>query len=211
MKEINVATWDRKDTYHFYKDLDMPKYLMTFDLDVTYFYDYIKKEKLSFYMSMIHQALSVMQEIENFRYRFIKGDVYLFDLVHPSFTDVIPDTTRFKIVTCDYHDDLKSFNQHAKETSLMQGDIFIDLKKEERQELVYITTFPWATYTQVSHAHNFDKHDAIPRLCWGKYKVVNERKLMPFSIEVHHAFVDGYHVGLYIQKLQHKLDTLKDT
>lgn len=210
MKKIEIEQWDRKETFSFYKGMDVPRYLMTFDLDVTHFYDYVKAHQLSFYLSMIHEAIYVMQSIDAFRYRFKGDDVYLFDRVHPSYTDMIEGTTRFKIVTCDYHDDLRVFHKHAKETSLAQGDMFIDMKKEERKDLVYITTFPWATYTQVSHAHNLDKKDAIPRLVWGKFKVVNDRKIMPFSIEIHHAFIDGYHVGEYILQLQNKLNTIRD-
>lgn len=29
---------------------------------------------------------------------------------------------------------------------------------------------------------------------------------MPFSIEVHHSFVDGYHLGILVEKLQKCLD-----
>ncbi|PKK94048.1 MAG: hypothetical protein CVV61_01495 [Tenericutes bacterium HGW-Tenericutes-6] len=208
MKKINIDTWDRKDTFKFYEHVDMPRYLMTFDLDVTNLYDFVKKHELSFYLSFMHQALFVMNELEAFRYRFIDNDVYLFDCVHPSFTDMIENTTRFKIVTCDFCENLRTFNLLAKEKSKSQGDTFIDMKAEERQDLVYITTFPWATYTQVSHAHNLNKKDAIPKLVWGKFKLDNHRKIMPFSIEVHHAFIDGYHLGTYINKLQERLNQL---
>src|SRR3989339_99399 len=202
MRKINISTWERRQTFLFFKGMDHPMYSMTFELDVTKFYDFVKKENVSFYFSFMYFAIKAMSEIENFRFRFIDTEPYVYDCVHPSFTDSIKDTDLFKIVTVDYQSDLLAFISEAKSVSEKQGDQFIDFTKERRQDLVYVTTFPWATYTEVSFAHHHDTFDAIPRLTWGKFKEVEGKKIIPFTIAVHHAFVDGYHVGLYIQKLQ---------
>lgn len=205
MKKIDIEKWDRKNTYNFFKDIDVPRYLMTFDLDVTNFYRYVKKNKFSFYLAFIYIVVNQMNEIENFRYRFIDGERYLFDLTHPSFTDRIENSDNFKIVTVLMENEIEKFMNKAKSTSIKQGNVFINPEMEMRNDLVYITTFPWAKYTQVSHAHQLDKFDAIPKLVWGKFEEVNQRFIMPFSIEVHHAFVDGLHVGKLINLLQEKL------
>lgn len=205
MKKIDIEKWDRKNTYNFFKDIDVPRYLMTFNLDVTNFYRYVKKNKYSFYLAFIYIVVNQMNEIENFRYRFIDGEPYLFDLTHPSFTDRIENSDNFKIVTVLMENEIEKFMNKAKSTSINQGNVFINPEMEMRNDLVYITTFPWAKYTQVSHAHQLDKFDAIPKLVWGKFEEVNQRFIMPFSIEVHHAFVDGLHVGKLINLLQEKL------
>lgn len=204
--KINIETWPRKQTFLFYENLDVPMYTMTFDLDVTRFYHRIKQQKQSFYFTFMHLVMRNMHAIENFRYRFVDDEPYLFDFIHPSFTDAIEGSDQFKIVTVDYREDLTSFIQHAKQQSDVQGSQFIDLSHEVRQDLVYITTFPWARYTQVSHAYNINPHDAIPRVVWGKFEEINGRKIMPFSISVHHAFVDGRHVGLFINQLQEQMN-----
>lgn len=208
MHKIDIDKWDRKNTYRFFVNTDVPRYLMTFDLDVTHFYQYVKNEKYSFYLSFIFQAIHVMNQIENFKYRFIEKEPYLFDVIHPSYTDRIEGSENFKIVTVLMENDLETFIEQAKQTSFNQGSNFINLEMERRDDLVYITTFPWAKFTQVSHAHNLDKFDAIPKLVWGKFEDDNGKLMMPFSIEVHHAFVDGLHVGKFIQQLQEKLNNL---
>ncbi|PKK98381.1 MAG: chloramphenicol acetyltransferase [Tenericutes bacterium HGW-Tenericutes-2] len=205
MHKIDIEKWDRKNTYNFFKDIDVPRYLMTFDLDVTNFYRYVKKNQFSFYLAFIYIVVNQMNEIENFRYRFIDGEPCLFDLTHPSFTDRIENSENFKIVTVLMENEIEKFMNKAKLTSIKQGNVFINPEMEMRNDLVYITTFPWAKYTQVSHAHQLDKFDAIPKLVWGKFEEVNQRFIMPFSIEVHHAFVDGLHVGKFINLLQEKL------
>ena len=208
MKIINISTWDRKDTFEFYKSLDHPMYQMTFNLDVTHFYEVIKENNRSFYFSFMYLAMKEMNKIDAFKYRFHQNDVVLYDRIHPSFTDNIEGTERFKIVTVDYQDDWVSFVEHAKQVSFAQGELFIDLSKEERDDLVYVTTFPWASFTQVTFAHNHNSKDAIPRLTWGKFEVINQRKIMALGIGVHHAFVDGIHVGQFINHLQEALNQI---
>lgn len=149
-----------------------------------------------------------MNKIENFRYRFVNGEPYLFEQTHPSYTEVIADTDNFKIVTVNIEDSIDLFIKKAKEISEKQGSSFLNPDEERREDLVYITTFPWAKFSQVSHASSLDKHDAIPRLIWGKFEEVNEKKLMPLSIEAHHAMADGRHVGILIQNLQARLNQL---
>lgn len=206
MKKINISTWDRKDTFEFYKSLDHPMYQMTFNLDVTHFYEVIKENNRSFYFSFMYLAMKEMNKIDAFKYRFHQNEVVLYDRIHPSFTDNIEGTERFKIVTVNHEDSMKAFIQKAKETSLLQGQIFINMTEEVRTDLVYISTFPWASFTQVTFAHNHDKHDAIPRITWGKFEDYNGQKLMSVGISVHHAFVDGIHVGQFINQLQAALN-----
>jgi chloramphenicol O-acetyltransferase len=33
--------------------------------------------------------------------------------------------------------------------------------------------------------------------------------VLPFSVQVHHALIDGFHIGKYIEKLQEYLDEIK--
>ncbi|PKP07825.1 MAG: chloramphenicol acetyltransferase, partial [Bacteroidetes bacterium HGW-Bacteroidetes-3] len=48
----------------------------------------------------------------------------------------------------------------------------------------------------------------IPKLVFGKIFNENEIKKIPFSVEVHHALMDGYHVGLLYKKMQQFIDEL---
>lgn len=55
---------------------------------------------------------------------------------------------------------------------------------------------------------DFGRHDAIPRLGWGKYVRENGRMTMPFSLTVRRAFCGGIHVGRYLETLQSMPDAL---
>jgi chloramphenicol O-acetyltransferase type A len=209
MKKINLSTWNRSQTFLFFKDFDYPKFSITVDLDVTNFYQEIKKADLSFYFSMMHLVIREMNKIENFRYRIIGDEVYLCDVAHPSFTDTITHTDQFKIVNTEYVESLKEFIDQAKKKSLKQGSHFINFEDEKRDDFIYVTTFPWAKFTQVTHAYHEPKNDSIPRVVWGKFEKKDNHLIMPFSIEVHHGCADGLHVGILFQNIQKALDNFK--
>ncbi len=205
MKKIDINHWSRKHTFDFYKDMDIPRYQVTVDLDVSGFYRYVKEHKLSFYFSFMWLVLKELNQIENFKYRFVDGQPYMFDMISPSFTDKVGDGDTFKIVNTPFIDDIHKFQENAIKKSTDQGNLFINLDDEIRQDLVYITTFPWAKFTHASHPTNLDSKDAIPRIGWAKFEKVGQKMLMPFTIEVHHAFVDGFHVGKLINALENAL------
>ena len=43
----------------------------------------------------------------------------------------------------------------------------------------------------------------------GKYFERDGKRLLPFNIQVHHAVCDGYHVGLFVDKLQNHINEWK--
>ena len=46
----------------------------------------------------------------------------------------------------------------------------------------------------------------LPIFTMGKCFERDGKHLLPLSIQVHHAVCDGYHVGLFVEKLQSKID-----
>lgn len=208
MKKIDMNHWERKEIYDFFKLYDIPRYQVSVDVDVTNLHRFVKENNLSFYFSMMWVVMKELNQIDNFKYRIENKEVIFYDIIHPSFTDMIENTNQFKIVNTLFDEDIVKFGQLAKTKSQLQKNKFINYDEEIREDLVYITVFPWATYTHVTQATQINPKDAIPRILWGKYKVVNDRLMMPLTIEAHHSFVDGYHVGLLINKIQEKLKKL---
>jgi chloramphenicol O-acetyltransferase type A len=45
----------------------------------------------------------------------------------------------------------------------------------------------------------------VPKIAFGKFTEEQGRTWLPFSVEVHHALVDGVHVGHYLNRLEEAL------
>jgi chloramphenicol O-acetyltransferase type A len=184
--------------------MDYPQYNICMNLDITSFVGFTKRNNLSFYYAMIHAATTVINEIEEFRYRIHGENVVVHDKIHPSFTDTHRNTNDdlFKFVTVDLTDDIFEFERTARETNENQQEYFPFDKLAGRDDLIYITCIPWISFTHVSHTISLNKDDAVPRISWGKYFSQGDRIMLPFSVQVNHALVDGYHVGQYVNRLQ---------
>ncbi len=211
MRYIDLDTWKRRGHYEFFHRMDYPQYNICVDIDVSNFKEFTTQNGLSFYYSMIFAATTAINQIENFRYRIRDDKVVLHDRIHPSFTDMNKngDDDLFKMVSVELTGDIHEFVKNAKQTSEQQKDYFGMDQLVRRDDVIYITCIPWISFTHVSHTITLNRNDAVPRISWGKYFKQGDRMLLPFSVQSHHSFVDGYHVGRYIDALQSMMDGMK--
>jgi chloramphenicol O-acetyltransferase type A len=210
MKYIDLENWKRKGHFEFFYRMDYPQFNICMDLDISNFLAFTKSKNLPFYYSMIYAVTDVINKIDNFKYRIRENKVVLHDKIHPSFTDMNKDKNDdlFKLVTLDFKDDISEFAKYAKEASQNQNDYFGLDKLTGRDDLIYITCIPWISFTHISHTISLNKNDSVPRISWGKYYNKGEKVVLPFSVQVHHALIDGFHIGKYIEKLQEYLDEI---
>ncbi len=209
MKIIDVNTWDRATHYHFFKRMDYPQYLICANVDITNFLAKTKEKQLPFYFAMVFAATYAINRTEAFKYRIQGDNVVLHDVIHPSFTDMSKGSELFKMVTVNMENDIETFVAAASVKSEKQHDYFVIQDVEGRDDLIYVTCIPWVSFTNLSHTVSFNKDDSVPRIALGKYFEDDGKILLPFSVQAHHSFVDGIHMGKYYDCLQKYLDEFK--
>ncbi|MEN6325226.1 MAG: chloramphenicol acetyltransferase [Syntrophomonas sp.] len=202
MEIINLDTWERTTHYRFFKRMDYPHYNIGVNIDITNFFAKVEEDRIPFYYAMVYAATRALNQVKEFRYRIRGEQVILHDIIHPSFTDMSQGTDLFKMVTVDMEESILGFTRKAKEKADKQTDYFVIADVEGRDDLTYITCIPWVSFTHLSHTISFNKDDSVPRLAWGKYFKDGNKILLPFSVQAHHSFVDGIHMGKYIDCLQ---------
>ena len=69
-------------------------------------------------------------------------------------------------------------------------------------DVIQCSPMPWVTYTHISHTNSGKKDNATPLFDWGKYYKKDGCIVMPISVQAHHSFVDGIHVGEFAEALQ---------
>ena len=207
MQYIDMDTWARKEHFEFFHRMDYPQYNICMNIDITHFLKSVREKGISFYYAFVYAVTHTANEVAEFRYRIREGGVIIHNRVHCSFTDM-GEGDLFKMVTVDYIDDIVEFVNNAKEVSSNQTDYLSLEASKDRDDLLYITCVPWITFTHVSHTITLNKDDSVPRIAWGKYYKDGDRVLMPFSVQVNHAVVDGVHIGKYVEKLQEFIDNL---
>ena len=74
-------------------------------------------------------------------------------------------------------------------------------------DIYQFSSFPWVSFTHISHTESGKKDNAVPMIDWGKYFIRDNRVILPFSVQVHHSFVDGVHIGKLANALQNYLES----
>lgn len=196
---IDENNWERATHCMVFRNSVEPAFCVTFEVDVTNFLQKIKRENLSFTLAMVYAVCKCANEIEAFRYRFLDGKIVLFDQIDTAFTYLDENTELFKVVNIPMADSLEQYVKTAGKTAAEQKDYFTG---PLGNDVFQCSPMPWITYTHISHTNSGKKDNATPLFDWGKYYEKNGRWMMPISVQAHHSFVDGIHVGKFAEKLQ---------
>lgn len=202
-RELSWNFWNNAMHYEAFRNSVQPQYCVTFDLDITNFLSKVKKKIFSFTFSFIYAVTYCANQIEAFRCRFVDGKPVVFETIHTSFTYLRKDTALFKVVNVPMQDCIERYVALAEELERSQTQYFT---APMGNDIYQFSSFPWVSYTHISHTNAGKKENAAPLFDWGKYYEKDGRILMPFSVQVHHSFVDGVHIGRLAEKLQCYLD-----
>ncbi|MFD2147775.1 CatA-like O-acetyltransferase [Mucilaginibacter antarcticus] len=200
-QKLDIDNWNRKEHFNFFKGFDEPYYGVTVKLDCTVAYNYCKLKDLSFYNYYLHKTLATVNDIPNFKYRIEGDEVFIYDRIDAS-TTVLRDDYTFGFSDIIYHEDFHEFNLAAKdEIERVKQTRGLFTTAQSAHE-IHFSVLPWMDFTSVSQATNFKSGTSCPKVSVGKLVYDGNKKLMAFSVHVHHALVDGYHLGLFFEKLQ---------
>lgn len=202
---LDLATWPRRELFEFYRDFDKPYFNICTRLDVTNLLKVLSNHPgVGVALTYHYLALKAANEIEPFRYRLRNGQVLVHDVINGGTTLMLPNET-FTLVYFDYAETFGEFIGPAQEAIAAMKKDGTFRPRHEDDARIHCTTLPWISFTSFSHARNWRREDSVPKISFGKFTNENDRTLMPFSVEVHHALVDGLHVGRYVERIEEML------
>jgi chloramphenicol O-acetyltransferase type A len=202
---LDIDTWARREVFEFFRGFDKPYFNICTRVDVTRLAEGLRGRGLSTSMAYHYFALRAANEIEPFRYRLRGGRVFVHDIIHGGTTVLMPNEA-FTLSYFDYVEDFKKFvidaGQAIAETRAGDGAF---RPRNDDDGRIHFTVVPWFSFTSFSHARNWGTEDSIPKIAFGKFVQEHERILLPISVEVHHALLDGFSVGRYLTRLEEML------
>ncbi|MEL6718774.1 MAG: CatA-like O-acetyltransferase, partial [Bacteroidota bacterium] len=155
----------------------------------------------SFFLYYLHKSLRAANELEAFRYRIVEDKVIIFDQIDAASTIGRPNGT-FGFSHMEYYEDFLEFEQYAnQEVQKVRNGSGLNLTSP-KENVIHYSAAPWIKFTALSHARHFSHKDSCPKIAFGKMTTSGGRKEMPVSIHAHHALMDGFHVGQYIERFQ---------
>lgn len=205
MKELDIENWNRKEIFQFFKQFTDAYFSVIVHVDVTRAYNYSKKQHISFFVLYLHTCMKALNSVENLRYRIREDKVIIHDVIHASPTILRNDNT-FGFSFIHYNNDIEVFNKNflsEKERIQNSTNLF---PKEDTDNCIYCSALPWINFSGHKEPLFGVVKESVPKLAFGKFEIKDNKKLMPVSIAVNHALVDGYHVGEFVELFQRYLN-----
>lgn len=198
---LDLEQWPRHDHFNFFRQFDEPFFGVTVQIDCTKAYAKTKEKSVSFFLYYLHKSLAAANQTEPFRYRIVNNQVAVYDQVNASPTINRPDGT-FGFAYLDYHEQFDLFHEQAKKVIEVVQNSKGLVPALSGENVIHYSSIPWLNFTSLSHARSFSNNDSIPKISFGKMMEENDKRTMPISIHVHHALMDGYHVGMFVELFQ---------
>ena len=205
MKYLDIENWNRKQHFEHFRTLSDPTFSLVVNVNVTVAYQFAKTSKYSFFICYLHACMKAINAVENFKYR-IEGDkIAIYNTINASATIARKDNT-FGFSYIKYSENINEFYTNfleEKERIVNSSDLF---PNEYSLGCIHCSALPWVNFTSHKEPFSGDKNNSVPQLAFGKIKIEGEKHLMPIAVNVNHALVDGYHIGLFFNKFQEELD-----
>ena len=200
--KLDITTWNRKEHFEFFSQMEEPFFGITLSIDCSKAYQKAKDLNVPFFVYYLHKTLVAVNSIENFRYRIIDGEVYVYDQINASATIMREDKT-FGFSLIEFNTDIHKFNLTAQEEiNRIQNTTGLFTRSFDEPNLIHFSAIPWVNFTSLSHARSYTHPDSCPKISFGQLINENNTLKIPISIHVHHGLADGYHVGLFLEKLE---------
>lgn len=203
--KLDLQNWPRKEHFEFFRKFDEPFFGICANVDCTAAYAAAKAGGHSFFLYYLHKVITAVNAVEPFRYRIAADDIVVHDTINVSATLTREDNT-FGFSFMEYHPGFEAFSAAARqEIERVRNTPGLFTRSFEADNLIHFSAVPWINFTSLSHARSLTLPDSCPKISVGKMTEAGGRLLMPVSVHVHHALMDGYHVGLFFDALQNEM------
>jgi len=198
---IDLNSWPRRAAFEHFRRLGQPFFSLCARVDVSGLDARIASVPgATRFLAYHHAALYAINSIDAFRMRLEGDGVRLHARVDGS-TTLLKDDDTVAFADLPFDPDFGRFVATALPAiAAARGAPFA--LGQGTAAAIYLTTIPWLDFTQFTHAMPADPADSVPRLAFGKIV----RGTMPVAVEVHHALVDGLHVGRFYAAMEAELN-----
>lgn len=203
---VDQAKWPRAELFRFFRTFAAPHYSITSRLDVTHLM-VRKTAGVSAYRGCLFAVGAGIHGVPELRMRMRGETVVLHERVELSMTVPRGDGS-FGYAYVPWLPQFAAFEPEARrliDRVAAGGSL---APNTVRDDMAYLSCLPWMDFTSLNNAMP-GPEECIPRVSWGKFVRDGQGQYsMAMAIEVHHALVDGAHVGAFFNAVQGALDGL---
>ncbi|MEX5992843.1 type A chloramphenicol O-acetyltransferase [Providencia vermicola] len=208
--KVNIDEWNRKQHFSFYRQAMPCGFSLTTQLDISTLKSVIVKQGYKLYPVMIYLISKAVNHYTESRMAIKEGELVLWDQVNPAYTVFHQQTETFSQLWTEYNDDWSIFLSHYQQDQLLYKDCLDLMAKPDYPENHFcISMIPWVSFEGFNlNVANFTDYFP-PIFTMGKYHYSGEKVLLPLSVQVHHATIDGFHMARMVNQIQTLCDNVE--
>lgn len=209
-QKVDMTHWERKEHYLYYTEKLNIELNMTANIDISGLKKFCKGNSYRIYPMLISIFTKVVNEIENMRMFTSEGDLYIWDNVVPNYTIFHDDDKTFSDCWSVYCADMqRQYQAIICDMDKHKNNKGIKAKDKQPANFFCISCVPWVNFTGYSGRVTNGRPQFFPIITIGKFIDNGINVIMPVSITIAHAVCDGYHIGLFFDKLQKEADSFR--
>ena len=211
---IDPKKRNRYETYKRFNTFASSTYGIDCEVDIDEVVKFSKETKTSFFINFLYIVMISLTSIDELRMRIEENEIRLYETIDPNFT-VMSEAGTFDNCEFEMKDNYKDFYKEAhrvieetkKEKTIKEG-----YNTSINHNQYYITCIPWCEFLSMSHPvpANDKISSSVPRICWCKYYLKNNRYNVVINVTVDHTLVDGYPLSNAINALKKNSTNCRD-
>lgn len=198
-----IKDFERKSLFEHYNNFDNPFIIVTTEVEITKLVNFCKKNKY-FYGTLGYLVAESVNKIDNFKYRYDNQKFYYCDFLRPSYAQMYKDGNIGYFHIPRYN----SYNDFINKFIEAQNDFYDKNQYDDKDYLdeIWVSCSPWFSFNGL--VTPFKKDVTIPQIIWDKYKMIDGKYYINIMIMAHHGFIDGSHIGKFLELLTENIDML---
>lgn len=209
---IDYNNWERRQYFYYFTKMLPTGYSISVDIDITNTYNIVKSTGRKFFPTYLYLASKLIAKQQEFRIAKSDEQLGYYDVLHPSYACFHEDDKTISSMWTQYDEDYdKFYMNYQKDQEQFANNHGVLAKPDMPPANNYmIGMLPWTQFTSYTPTPYTNSEYYFPVLEAGKFFEKENRKMMPFSISIHHAVADGYHVGLFLERFQYGMEHPKE-
>ena len=194
---IDLEHWDRKEFYeHFIQEV-VCTFSATVNVDITA----LKGQRL--YPAMIWLLTKTVNEMPEFRTSLTGEGLGIYDSMHPMYTVFNKENKNFSGIWSYYSENYETFlKNYETDVQTYSKSTRYAPKEGTPVNSFNISMVPWLEFTSLNINVYDEGKFLLPIFTMGQFFERDGKRFLPLAIQVHHAVCDGYHLSVFVEKLQ---------
>lgn len=206
---IDVQTWPRGQMFYYFSKMAPTGYSLTVELDITVLKAALKEQKVKFFPAYLWLVTTMVNKQIEFKVAVKEEVLGYWDELTPLYAVFHEDDKTISLMWTEYEERFTLFYEKYLDNQKCFGDNHGVLSQPERlhpENSYIVSCIPWIEFKHFSLQSFENKPYYFPSIEAGKFYENNGKMLLPFSITIHHATTDGWHVRKLLDELQYSMN-----